>query len=184
MLYPDPSMFPISFYIPSRLPTPVVSVFLSLPYPSVTDKLLSDPSSIFFLLSPASLSAASTLASLSALTLTPSGITASVPTSNILHSHRGRLQSSTNGHGQGHTLSTSFEDNTPLTLIGGIASSVPSISFIQDLGDGEVDVEDFDDDAISVNGSSKKVAKGVKVKKRGTIFQCESCSKVNPPSLT
>ena len=61
---------------------------------------------------------------------------------------------------------------------------MPSISFIQDLGDGEVDVEDFDDDAISVNGSSKKVAKGVKVKKRGTIFQCESCSKVNPPSLT
>lgn len=128
---------------------------------------------------PASLSAASTLASLSALTLTPSGITASVPTPNNLHSHRGRSQSSTNGQGQGQFLSTSYEDGSPPPNlpIGGYASSVPTQGLAQDIGDGEVDVEDYEDDAVSINGSSKKVTKGAKVKKR-TIFQCESCSKV------
>lgn len=68
---------------------------------------------------------------------------------------------------------------------GGIASSMPTPSYIQDMAssvadDIEVDVEDFDDGASvveSVNGRSKS-SKSAKVKKRGTIFQCESCSKV------
>ena len=71
---------------------------------------------------------------------------------------------------------------------GALGSSVPETSYAQDMAssaadDIEVDVEDFDDgasvaDSVATRATDKKAGKGAKVKKRGTIFQCESCSKV------
>ena len=65
---------------------------------------------------------------------------------------------------------------------------MPETSYAQDMAssvadDIEVDVEDFDDAASVAESNAgrsgeRKVSKNAKVKKRGTIFQCESCSKV------
>ncbi|KAH8110885.1 hypothetical protein DFH11DRAFT_1880269 [Phellopilus nigrolimitatus] len=163
---------------------------------------------------PASLSAASALASLSSLSLSSSGIHASVsPAHTAMHSHahHTRARSQTNigkqNDGSGRTpnfVSVSYETNPafngymPIAIsgrrsgLGSTASSVPTQSYMQDIAasagdDIEVDVEEDFDDGVSViesigggekRGSEKKGAKGGKVKKRGTIFKCESCSKV------
>ena len=66
---------------------------------------------------------------------------------------------------------------------GPLSNSVPNPDFDLPMGimdDIEVDVED--DDSVSVigatTGTNAKSGKGGRVKKRGTIFKCESCSKV------
>ncbi|KAI5117930.1 hypothetical protein M0805_009438 [Coniferiporia weirii] len=162
---------------------------------------------------PANMSAASTLASLSSLSLSPSGIAASVsPTHTNLHSHshhtRARSQTivSKQGGGNGRKQdfqpasyyeNPTFNGSFPIAISGrspasapvNIASSVPIISYTQDLAasandDIEVDVEeDFDDGAsvvesVTGRGANKKGGKGGRAKKRGTIFQCECCSKI------
>ncbi|KAL5483570.1 hypothetical protein ACEPAI_8802 [Sanghuangporus weigelae] len=134
---------------------------------------------------PANLSAASALASLSSLSLTPSGISSVNSSGHNLHSHpqtRGRSQANINHQ------ATFAPSSAGSNGVGILASSVPETSYAQDMAssvadDIEVDVEDFDDgasvaDSVATRATDKKAGKSVKVKKRGTIFQCESCSKV------
>lgn len=134
---------------------------------------------------PANLSAASALASLSSLSLTPSGITSSISSGHNLHSHSHHAR----GRSNASIAQPIFAPNpNGASGMGALASSVPETSYAQDMAstvadDIEVDVEDFDDGASvaeSVGGRSidKRISKNARVKKRGTIFQCESCSKV------
>ncbi|THH03172.1 hypothetical protein EW145_g6472 [Phellinidium pouzarii] len=155
--------------------------------------------------------AASALASLSLLTLSPSGI---APAHTNLHSHphhtRARSQTIVNkqynnnnndGRNQdfqpaSYGANPTFNSSFPITIASrgpptgaavSFASSVPTFSNSKDMaasagGDIEIDVEDLDDSAsvvesVTGHGANKKGGKGGRTKKRGTIFQCECCSK-------